>query len=405
MAVAPTLGTMNAVPRYRPHTGPAIFSAGFRPFFLLAALWAAIGIPLWLAMFTGQADVPTRLTPAVWHVHEMIFGFGAATVAGFLLTAIPNWTGRMPLQGAALAILALLWAAGRGAVLVSGRIGSPAATLIDLAFPVVFFLVVGREILAGRNWRNLPMLAALGLLFLGNLLVHFEALGVAATADIGNRLGIATLLLLISLVGGRIIPSFTGNWLAKQRPDVATPAAFGAFDRAALAVTAFALAVWVVAPDAIFASPIEVIAGIAVAVRLARWRGHAVWREPLLWILHLGYAWLAAGLVLLGANGWVAVLPQTAALHALTVGAIGTMTLAVMTRASLGHTGQVLTSGPGTTMIYVLVTLAALSRVLAGLAAAFYEPVLWLAGAAWCGAFGLFVVLYGPLLMRPRRRD
>jgi uncharacterized protein involved in response to NO len=395
---------MTAIPRYRTHTGPAILSAGFRPFFLLAASWAAIAIPLWLAVFAGRTGLPSLLAPSVWHVHEMIYGFGAATVAGFLLTAIPNWTGRMPLQGGPLAVLVLLWAAGRAAVLVSGWIGAPAAMALDLAFPAAFLAVVAREIVAGRNWRNLPMLAALALIFAGNLLVHLDAIGAAGTAALGNRLGIATLLMLISLVGGRIIPSFTGNWLAKQRPDVAPPRAFDAFDRAVLVLTALALLAWVAAPEALAASWLAMAAGAAVALRLARWRGHAAWREPLLWVLHLGYAWLAAGLLLLGINGLVEVLPSTAALHALTAGAIGTMTLAVMTRATLGHTGQALTAGPGTTAIYGLVTLAALARVLAGAAGPAYEPLLMLAGAAWSGAFGLFVLLYGGPLLRPRVR-
>ena len=404
MADTPTLSVVTPMPRYRPQSGPAILSAGFRPFFLLAALWAAIAIPLWLAIFTGQTDMPTRLDPVVWHVHEMIFGFGAAAVAGFLLTAIPNWTGRMPLQGGPLAGLVLLWAAGRAAVLSSAWIGAASAAVLDLAFPAVFFAVVAREILAGRNWRNLPMLVALALLFSGNLLVHLDALGVAATSSLGNRLGIATLLLLISLVGGRIIPSFTSNWLAKQQPAVAAPASFGPFDRIALILTALALAVWVGAPDTSLAAPVEIAAGVAAAARLVRWRGYAAWREPLLWILHLGYAWLAAGLLLLGINSFAGLLPQTAALHALTAGAVGTMTLAVMTRATLGHTGRALTAGPGTTAIYALVTLAAVLRVLAGMTGAVYEPMLLAAGAAWSGAFGLFVVLYGGALMRPRLR-
>lgn len=404
MAVAPIIQAVNAIPRYRPHAGPAIFSAGFRPFFLLSALWAAIAIPLWLALFAGRTDLPTALAPAVWHVHEMIFGFGAATVAGFLLTAIPNWTGRMPLQGGPLAVLVLLWAAGRLGVLLSEWIGAPAALALDLAFPAVFFAVVAREIVAGRNWRNLPMTVALALLFAANLLVHLEAVGVAATAAVGNRLGIATLLMLISFVGGRIIPSFTANWLTKQRPGIAAPAPFGTFDRAALVVTAVALVAWVAAPDAAAASGLEIVAGVALAARLGRWRGHAVLREPLLWVLHVGYAWLAAGLVLLGVNGFVDALPVTAALHALTAGAIGTMTLAVMTRASLGHTGQALTAGPGTTAIYVLITLAAVLRVLAGATASAYVLTLMAAGAAWTGAFGLFVACYAGALTRPRVR-
>src|SRR5579883_3023416 len=166
------LPIMAAIPRYRPHTGPALLSAGFRPFFLAASLWAAVAIPLWLAAYAAGLAVPTALAPVVWHVHEMVFGFAAAAVAGFLLTAIPNWTGRMPLQGRPLAVLVALWVAGRAGILLSGLIGGYAAAVADLAFPAAFLGAVAREIVAGKNWRNLPMLAALSLLLVGNLLVH-----------------------------------------------------------------------------------------------------------------------------------------------------------------------------------------------------------------------------------------
>jgi uncharacterized protein involved in response to NO len=381
-----------------------VLSAGFRPFFLLAALWAALAVPLWLAFFAGEVELPTALPPAVWHVHEMVFGYGAAAVAGFLLTAIPNWTGRLPLQGGPLAILVLLWGAGRLAMVLSAVIGSTAATVLDLAFPALFLAVVAREIVAGRNWRNLPMLGALALLLLGNLLVHLEALGLAATAERGDRIGIATLLMLISLVGGRIIPSFTRNWLARERPEITAPVGFDAVDRAVLATVALALLAWVAAPDAPFAAWVELAAGLAVGLRLARWRGVATLREPLLWSLHLGYGWLALGFLLLGADGFWSFLPATSAVHALTAGAIGTMTLAVMTRASLGHTGRPLVAGPGTTLIYALVTLAAFLRLLAPLAEERYLLVLGSAAAAWSGAFGLFVLLYARALSLPRVR-
>ncbi len=391
------------IPRYRSHAGPALFSAGFRPFFLCAAAWAAFAIPLWLLVFAGYIVLPSALAPTTWHVHEMVFGYAAATVAGFLLTAIPNWTGRMPLQGGPLLLLVALWAAGRLAVLFSGVIGAPAAAFADLAFPAAFLAVVAREIVAGKNWRNLPMCAALSLLLTGNLLVHLDALGVADTAPLGNRIGIATLLLLISLVGGRIIPSFTRNWLAKTRPEIAPPAApEGRFDRIALVLTAAALALWAAIPDAAVTPWAALVAGIVVALRLARWRGLRTAAEPLLLILHVGYGWLALGLVLLGLDGICGFLPASAALHALTAGAIGTMTLAVMTRASLGHTGRPLVVGPGTDAIFVLITAAALLRILSPLAGEHFELALWLGGAAWSGAFGLFAILYGQMLAAPR---
>ena len=380
-----------------------LLSAGFRPFFLGSAVWAAIGIPLWLAIYDGGNSLPSLLPPLIWHVHEMVFGFAAATVAGFLLTAIPNWTGRMPLQGWPLAILVLLWAAGRAGILLSAVIGAPTAAVADLAFPAAFLGVVAREIIAGRNWRNLPMLVALSLLLIGNLLVHLDAIGIADTAELGNRIGVATLLMLISLVGGRIIPSFTRNWLTKNRPEVSPPLPESRVDHAVLGVTALALVSWAVAPDAVVTAwGTTIIAGSAISLRMSRWQGHKTVREPLLLILHVGYGWLAAGLLLFGLDEFLDLLPTTAALHALTVGAIGTMTLAVMTRASLGHTGRPLVAGSGTQAIYALVTLAALLRVLSPLAGAQMMIILWAAGALWTAAFGSFAILYGRVLTQPR---
>ena len=379
-----------------------LLSAGFRPFFLGSAVWAAIGIPLWLAIYDGGNSLPSLLPPLIWHVHEMVFGFAAATVAGFLLTAIPNWTGRMPLQGWPLAILVLLWAAGRAGILLSAVIGAPTAAVADLAFPAAFLGIVAREIIAGRNWRNLPMLVALSLLLIGNLLVHLDAIGIADTAELGNRIGVATLLMLISLVGGRIIPSFTRNWLTKNRPEVSPPLPESRVDHAVLGVTALALVSWAVAPDAVVTAWGTIIAGSAISLRMSRWQGHKTVREPLLLILHVGYGWLAAGLLLFGLDEFLDLLPTTAALHALTVGAIGTMTLAVMTRASLGHTGRPLVAGSGTQAIYALVTLAALLRVLSPLAGAQMMIILWAAGTLWTAAFGSFAILYGRVLTQPR---
>jgi uncharacterized protein involved in response to NO len=348
-----------------------LWSRGFRPFFLLGAAWAAIAVPVWLASWVHGYGLPGALPPMFWHAHEMVYGFGTAVVAGFLLTAIPNWTGRLPVRGVPLMALVALWIAGRVAMLV------PGAAPVDLLFLLALIGVVARELVAGRNWRNLPMLAALALLLAGNVLFH---LGIYT----GLRLGIATLLMLVALVGGRIVPSFTRNWLAKHRRGTLLPAPEGALDRLALLATLLALVSWVLDWSVL---PL-VLAGLALAARLARWRGFATWREPLLVILHLGYAWLALGLILLG-------LEVPAALHALTVGAIGTMTLAVMTRASLGHTGRALRADGSTVAIYLLVSAAALLRV-AG------ADSVWLvsfSGLAWSAAFGFFAVRYGRFLL------
>lgn len=377
-----------------------MFSAGFRPFFLLAGLWSALAVPLWLCAYTGGIVLPSAVPAVVWHAHEMVFGFAFASVAGFLLTAIPNWTGRLPLRGAPLAALAFLWLAGRAAVLLSAWIGALPAALIDLSFPVALIAVVAREIVAGRNWRNLPMVAALSLLATGSLLVHLHALGFSYTAETGNHLGIATLSMLIALVGGRIVPSFTRNWLARARPKGALPAQGSRFDIAALAITFAALACWVAIPQAAVTPWLALAAGIALAVRLSRWCGLATLREPLLFVLHAGYGWLAFGLLLMGLNAFGHWLPASAALHALTIGAVGTMTLAVMTRATLGHSGRPLAAGGGTTAIYLLVTLAALLRLGVPLTGSLAMPLTWAAGAAWSAAFLLFVILYCRPLVR-----
>ena len=393
--------TRAAIPRFGRYAGPALFSAGFRPFFLAAALWAVVAIPLWLVAYGTGYMPPSLLLPPIWHAHEMVYGFAAAAVAGFLFTMIPNWSGRMPLQAWPLARLVLLWLAGRVAVLSSAVIGAPLAALLDLSFPLALLAVMAREIVTGRSWRNLPMLTGLFLLLIGNLLVHLQALGLTDTAQIGNRLGIATLLMLIALVGGRIVPSFTRTWLAADKSPVALPAATTGFDHAALAVIGVGLAVWALVPQQHLAPYCELAAGGGALLRLLRWRGLQTRREPMLLVLHLGYGWLAAGLLLAGVDALFDFLPQTTALHALTVGAIGTMILGVTTRVSLRQTGRPQTAGPVTAAMYALVTVAALLRLLAPLTGDFMLLVLAASGTAWCAAYGLFAILYGRVLVQP----
>jgi uncharacterized protein involved in response to NO len=395
-------GMAMAIPRYKAHAGPELFSAGFRPFFLAASLWAAAAVPAWLHLYAGGAVPPSVMPAVIWHPHELVYGYAAAVVAGFLLTAIPNWTGRLPLQGWPLAVLVTLWTLGRLAVLLSSLIGAPVAALVDLSFPLAFLAVVAREIIAGKNWRNLPMLAALSLLLLGNLLVHLEMLGFSETAQFGNRIGIAALLAMIALVGGRIVPSFTRNWLVKNRPAAGVPAPADRTDTIALVLTVLGVALWMLAPDEPVTGYALIVGGAAAAWRLSRWRTFHTTSEVLLLALHVGYAWLAAGLLLLGFDILFDFMLRTAALHALTVGAIGTMTLAVMTRSSLGHTGRPLSAGRVTIVIYGLISLAAFLRLIAPFAVSQTMLVLSLAGAAWSAAFLLFAVFYGRALSRPR---
>jgi uncharacterized protein involved in response to NO len=340
------------------------------------------------------------LDPIVWHAHEMIYGFVAAAAAGFIMTMVPNWTGRMPLQGRPLLLLVLLWAAGRVGILCGAAIGAPLAAAADLSFPMLFLAAVAREVVAGRNWRNLPILAALTLLLLGNALVHGDALGLTnGTAALGNRIGIATFLMLIALVGGRIVPSFTRNWLAKQRSGGAPVAPADWLDRLTLGVAALGWVSWVAAPEAAATGWAMLAAGGLLLLRLWRWRGWRTWSEPLLLILHLGYAWLGFGMLLLGLDRLFDLLPPAAALHALTAGAIGTMTLAVMTRTTLSQAGRRGVAQRGTGLLMLAIGAAALLRMLAPLAGTAMLPVLWLSGLCWSAAFLGFAVRYGPLLL------
>lgn len=386
------------IPRYRPFAGPALLRQGFRPFFLAAGTWAVAAMVLWIGVIQGYVALPTLFDPIGWHAHEMLFGFVVAAIAGFLLTAIPNWTGRMPLQGIPLASLLGVWFTGRLAVATSAWIGAGIAATLDLAFLALLLGVVLREILAGRNWRNLPMPIVLVGLLAANALTHADAAGLTATGALGQRLGIGIVVLLISLVGGRIIPSFTLNWL-KKRGEARLFASFGALDRGALGLTAATLAIWMIAPENHIADIALVAASVASLLRVARWRGHLTLAEPLVWSLHLSFTWVGAGLLLVGVSAFLPNVPLAAGLHALTAGAMGGMTLAVMTRATLGHTGRPLTADRWTAAMYLLVAGAAAVRVSAPFLADAYVPLLLTSGLAWSAAFGLFVVHYGRMLL------
>lgn len=392
------------VPRFGAPSGPAVLAYGFRPFFLLAGVWSAVGLGLWLADLAGWIGLPGAFPPVDWHAHEMLFGFTMAAVAGFLLTAVPNWTGRMPLNGRPLLLLVLLWFAGRLAVPAGGLIGEWTAAAIDLGFPLALGLVVVREVAAGRNWRNAPVVLALGLLLVADALMHAEALGLAVPIGMGWRLAVGIVTMLIALIGGRIVPSFTRNWLVKQGVGVSgLPAPFGRFDAVVMASTAAALLAWVVVPGSGPSAGLAGLAAVLSIARLARWQGWRSTTDPLVFVLHVGWAWVPGGLALLAiAQAAPGLFQETAAIHALTAGGFGTMILAVMTRATLGHTGRALHAGSGTVLVYGLVGMAAMARVAAGFMPADYAVLLWLSGLAWIAAFTGFVVIYAPLLLRSR---
>ncbi|WP_063694042.1 NnrS family protein [Bradyrhizobium stylosanthis] len=387
--------------RSRNFEGWPLFANSFRPFFLLAAIQAGLSILAWLPMFYGELSVSSAFAPRDWHVHEMLYGFLPAVITGFLFTAIPNWTGRLPIQGTSLGALLVVWLAGRAAVTLSADIGWAFALVVDAAFLSLVVAAATREIIAGGNWRNLPVVVLVLMLLAGNVGFHLEA-HYAGAADVSIRLGIGVVMLLIALIGGRIIPSFTRNWLVKFNPG-RLPVPFGRFDGAVIGASALALIAWIAAPLNMITGVVMAVVGVLHLVRLARWAGDRTTRERLLLILHLGYVFVPLGFIL-NALAAFGELPPSAGIHAWMAGAAGTMTLAVMTRASLGHTGQALTAAPATQGIYAAIIIAALARVAAVVLPAHGDLLLHIAACGWIVAFLGFAIAFGPLLAGSPRR-
>lgn len=388
-----------AIPRGLATSGPAVLSYGFRPFFLLAGVWAVLAMALWLPALILGWPVGGAYGQAAWHAHEMLFGYTGAVLAGFMLTAIPNWTGRLPVSGPALLGLVAVWLLGRAALLAPGAGWLPVALVLEAAFLPLLGVVALREIVAGRNWKNAKIVVVLALLSGANVWFHVAA---ATGGDISapGRLAVAGWVVLISLVGGRIVPSFTRNWLARHGAPV-LPAPFGRADRLALALTAVALAAWVIAPQTWWIAVPCALAGAAQAWRLGRWHGWRARAEPIVLVLHLAYGFIPLGLLAVALAGQGS-MTQASAMHVLSVGAIGGMTLAVMTRASLGHTGRPIVASPLTVLAYLAIVLAALARPLADAVPDHYLTLLGLSGALWLLAFAAFLVRYAPILLAPR---
>ncbi|MEO9819648.1 MAG: NnrS family protein [Paracoccaceae bacterium] len=380
----------------RAWTGPAIFSFGFRPFFLFGTLWVLVAMVLWLTSLTGMVDLPTQFDPVSWHAHEFLFGYLGAILAGFLLTAVPNWTGRLPLVGWPLAALFSLWVAGRVAVLFSAMTSPWVAVTVDLAFPITLGVMILQEIIAGKNWRNLIVLALLAVFTLANALFHVEAMqGVYAAQGVGLRVGVATAVMMISVIGGRIIPSFTRNWLA--RTDVAARPAppMQRFDKLVLLASLPILGGWSLHPVGTLIGVALLVFGVAHLGRLLRWQGHRTISDPMIWVLHAAYAFIPLGAFALGLDQVIGNPATAGAQHLWMSGAIGAMTLAVMTRATLGHTGRAVTANRATVLIFVCLFGSAFARFSAPL----WFEAIYLAGALWTAAFAGFVLNYGPYLM------
>lgn len=388
------------VPRGLAHAGPVILAYGFRPFFLGAGLWAVLAMGLWVGALALGLPIGAGYGGPAWHAHEMLFGYSSAALAGFLLTAIPNWTGRLPVSGASLAALFLVWLAGRLALIAPSAIGVGWAIALDSAFLPLLFAICLREVVAGRKWRDLKVLAGVLALACANGGFHGLVL-IDAGTGLASRLAVSAYIMLIGIIGGRIVPSFTRNWLAKRHA-TSLPAPYGPFDTTALLGALAALSVWIVWPDRWETGVACLLAALLHAIRLTRWQGWQTGRERLVLVLHIAYAALPVGftcvaLVPLGLLG------PASALHVFTIGAIGLMTLAIMTRATRGHTGLPLTAPPLTVTSYGFLIAGALLRPVATLWPDHYMTLISASGLCWMIAFALYLVEYAPALLTRRK--
>ncbi|MEO5363285.1 MAG: NnrS family protein [Magnetococcus sp. DMHC-8] len=382
------------------NTRSVLFAYGFRSFFLFASLWAVVTMVAWLLMLEGHWHPLTLLSPPIWHAHEMLFGFVGASAAGFLLTASPNWSKQPALTGRPLVVLLLLWIVGRLAVTGAAWLPPWLVALLDLLFLFALIMATGPNLWTTGNPVHKIFPTLLALFAVGNLLVHAEALGWSTdTARIGLAVGVDAIVFFLIMVGGHIMPMFTRTALAQSEalpPFKIIPAL-----EIAGAVTMLGVVLGdLLVPGQPMAGLLLVSAGIVQGIRLSQWHGLKTLSMPLLWVLHLGYAWLVLGLLLRGFAQITGIIPPTAALHALSVGAMGLFTLGIMSRVALAHTGRPLTAPPLLITAYVLVTAAGLIRVFGVLV--WPTGTLLLSGLLWVVAFGLFLAIFWPVLLRPR---
>jgi uncharacterized protein involved in response to NO len=378
---------------------PAVLGKGFRPFFLLAALYAVLAVPLWLAIFAGNVGAPPYLGALHWHAHEMVFGYTVAVIAGFLLTAVGNWTGRETVVGFPLALLAVLWLLGRVAIALGAMLPVPLAAVVDVAFLPVLACCCARRLLQAENARNYQFLFVLGALALSNLGVHLGALGVHPNwLRLGNLVAVDLILVLIVLISARVIPMFTRN--ATRLTSIRS---LPALDRLAAAATVLLVAADALALDERIASSIAGLAGLTVLGRSLFWGAQFTRAQPLLWVLHAGHVFVGVGLLLRAGALVSSAIPPSAALHALTAGAIGTLTLGMMTRVGLGHTGRMLAVPGSIAVAFALVIAGAVLRVVAAWATGpAYVKLVTGAGLLWASGFAIYVVVHARLLLSPR---
>jgi uncharacterized protein involved in response to NO len=378
-----------------------LFAYGFRPFFLAALAFGGLSIAAWLLIRTGGITPLPGLPPSLWHGHEMLFGFVGAAIAGFLLTAVPSWTGARGFAGWPLIVLSSIWLAGRIAFASSNYLSLHVVAVAELAFLPALAILIAVPLLRARN-RNTPLLLVLGALwFTDATFLCAIALGDIPLASKMLRLGINIVLLLITVIGGRIVPAFTANALRRRGLDAAVR------DNRWIGRITIATMLGVVAVDALSSARYAVaaaagIAALAQLVRLAGWGGTRVLREPIVWVLHLAYLWLPLGLALKAIHFGLGAAWSSGWLHALTIGGAATMVVAVMTRASLGHTGRELIVSPAVVFAYVALGVAALLRAFAVAWPEMSEWIIRLAALLWIAAFAAVFVVYLPILVRPR---
>ncbi|NEX62277.1 NnrS family protein [Noviherbaspirillum galbum] len=371
-----------------------VFRLGFRPFYLLAALFAAVSIPLWLAAYSG-VSLPHLRIDINWHMHEMVHGFAIAVIIGFLYTAGRNWTGLWTPKGKHLAALAGLWLAGRGAMLFLPPL--PAA-VVDVAFLPLAAWPLYRVLARAGNKRNMFLIGLLALLSLLNFAFHGARIGWLDISTIKPiHASLFVIVVIESVIGGRVIPGFTANALPGVKPHVSEK-----LDRICLGFTAAACIGWVAGASGPLMFGLGLSASCAQLFRLIGWKPHRTVRKPLLWILHLSYAWIAAGFFLLALAGIHAV-SASAAVHVLVIGSMAGLIIGMITRTALGHTGRKLETGWAEPVMYLLLQAGVVARLVAAIdALQLREPALGMAAACWSAAFLLYVVSYGPFLMRPR---
>jgi len=386
---------MTLPPKSQPRV---LLSYAFRPFFLMNGIFAIVAILVWILALRGTG-LP-GITP-LWHSHEMLVGFAMAAIAGFSLTAVANWTGRPAVRGAPLAWLVFFWLAGRLAMLLIGWLPAGLVALLDMLFPLFLSVLLGREIFGGNSKRNYILVVIVVFLAFLNGVYH---LGINQLWVGGDRLAIYllihTILLLVTIIAGRIVPAFTGNWLRMRGQD-RLPVNSAGVNQAALWLTVLVGLSASFAPTHVITGILAFLAAAIHGFRLSRWRGFATISNPLLFVLHTAYAWVPIGYALLGfaTFGWL--FTPTAALHALTMGAIGSIVLAVTTRVALGHTGRPLQAARATVFAYWLLMIAVLIRVLGPLTGTNYLVMIDLSAAGWMLAFTIFVWVYWPILTRP----